>query len=909
MTEPTDSLFQSFTSSREPVYLIDGTALVYRAHFAFLRNPLVTSKGEVVSAIYGFASALFQLLRRDKPVYMAVAFDMAAPTFRHEQYAAYKANRPELPGELVPQLPRVRQLVDALGLQVLEQKGIEADDLIGSMARLAREQGHDVVIVSADKDFMQLVSEGVRQWIPPTGGGDGQWIDPAAVKEKWGVQPDQMVELLALMGDASDNIPGVAGIGPKTAAQLLEQFGSLDGIYGRLNELGKKAVRTRLEVDRESAYLSRELVTIRTDLPPPCPIEALRVPEISACKQLAPLLHELEFQRMLETLGLQGDEVWNSQVRILNTPEALAEVLARWSEARPPLALDVLTEPGSARTALPLGISFSWEPGHPYFIPLGHLEGRNLDRNEVRSQLALALGDPQVTLWGQNLKSALHSLGGMGIPAPGPLRDALLAAYLIDPESAQPNLEALCQEYLQHRMIPRSELLGRGRTQQPLNRSSIDRAAEFSGEDADVSLRLAPLLEARLEKQGSAELWRDLECPLLRVLLKMEQAGVRVDTEMLAVLSVSMQKDLERLTEEIHRLAGMEFNIGSPAQLADVLFRELRLPSRKKTKTGLSTDQEVLEELAGLHPVVRLVLEHRSLTKLKGTYIDALPQLVDSRTGRIHATFNQMVAATGRLSSSDPNLQNIPIRTAQGREIRRAFVAEAGNLLVSADYSQIELRILAHLSRDEGLLEAFRNHRDVHAATAERVFGVPPGLVDSAMRARAKTVNFGVIYGMGAQRLARELSIPFQEAKRFIEAYFAQMPGVKGYMDQSLARARAQGYVTTLFGRRRTLRGLDSPDSRLRSYAERVAANTPIQGSAADLIKRAMLSVDRELEERGLRARLILQVHDELVLETPADEVPQVESLLVKSMEGAASLLVPLSVEVGRGRSWAEAHG
>jgi DNA polymerase-1 len=891
----------------DTVFLVDGTALVYRAHFAFLRNPLITTKGELVSAVYGFASALFQLLRVEKPSYMAVAFDRSAPTFRHEQYAEYKAHRRPVPDDLIPQLPRARELVSALGVCILEQDGVEADDLIGTMVRVARQEGRDVVIVSSDKDFMQLLEPGVRQWIPPYMGGDAQWVDPDGVRERWGVRPDQMVDLLALMGDASDNVPGVAGVGAKTAASLLQEYASLDGSYAHLGEIGKKGLQEKLERDRASAYMSRDLVCIRAELPPPARLEDLRVPPLAEQTALPPLLRELEFRRLLEVLGLAEEETWSAHCAILDTEEALVAALREWRAEPRPLVIDAVTASPDARTGAAVGISLAWEEGRAYYIPVGHQEGRNLAPEIVGRHLRPILGDPSVGLIGQNLKSDLHVLAGLGLEARGELLDTLLASYLIDPEGAH-DLDALSRSLLQHRMIPIADLIGKGRKQIALDQVPVEKVAEFSGEDVDVTFRLFHILTPRLQSQGLYKLWEELECPLVRVLLRMEQAGVKVDANWLRGLSGVMEKDLERVTAEIYRLAGVEFNIGSPVQLSKVLFETLKLPSRKKTKTGRSTDSEVLEELAEFHPLPRLLLEHRSLSKLKGTYIDALPLLIDPRTGRIHACFNQMVAATGRLSSSDPNLQNIPIRTPLGREIRKAFVAEPGSVLLSADYSQIELRLLAHLSGDEWLKAAFRSGQDVHAATAERIFGVTAAQVDPAMRARAKTVNFGVIYGMGPLRLARELSITIPQARAFIESYFAKMPAVKGYMDDTLDQARRDGYVSTLFGRRRLIRGLESGDSRIRSQAERIVNNTPIQGAAADLIKRAMLEVDRTLAGRGLKARLILQIHDELVLEVPEEEIGEVERLVRAAMEGAAALDVPLQVDIGRGAHWGEAH-
>lgn len=897
------------TSSRPRLFLLDGTALVYRAHFAFLRNPMMNRKGEVVSAVFGFANALFQVLRQEKPEYLGVAFDRGEPTFRHERYAGYKANRPPMPDELASQLPRVRELVEAAGLAVLERVGVEADDLIGTAARQAVDAGCDVVIVSGDKDFMQLVGGGIRQWIPPSAGGEGQWIDPPEVEAKWGVSPEQMIDLLALMGDASDNVPGVQGVGPKTAAQLLQQHGTLDGVYEHLDALGRKAVRARLEEDRENAYLSRELVTIRTDLaPPPCALEELRVPPGVAGPKLVALLQELEFRRLLAELGPVPAGGWDAEYRALESLAELDAWLAAWRAGGQPLALDTETDSLDARTARAVGLTLAWEPGRAVYLPIGHSSGPNLDTAAVVERLRPIVSDPTVTLVGQNLKFDLHVLAGLGLESRGRVEDTLLAAYLVDPEGRH-SLDALSEVHLGHRMIPIEDLIGEKRAQITMDQVAVPRVAEYSGEDVDVTLRLRPILRQQLEALGLGELWSELECPLVRVLLGMERHGVRVDAELLSAQAAACAVDLARLESEIQAAAGEEFNVQSPRQLERILFDRLGLPARKKTKTARSTDQEVLEELAALHPVARLTLEHRELAKLKGTYLDSLPRLIDPSTGRIHASFHQMVAATGRLSSSDPNLQNIPVRTPRGRAIRQAFIAADGRRLVSADYSQIELRILAHLSGDPGLGDAFARGADVHAATAERIFGVPAGSVDPGLRARAKTVNFGVIYGMGATRLARELGIPLAEARAFIEAYFAKMPGVRGYLEGVQQQAKRDGFVTTLFGRRRPLPGLASGDARLRAQAERMAANTPIQGSAADLIKRAMLRVDRMLGERRLEARLILQVHDELVLETPEREVDAVAQLLREAMEGAAELRVPLQVDVGQGRSWDEAHG
>ena len=1029
----------------ERVFLVDGTALIYRAHFAFLGNPMMT-RGEPMAAVFGFANALVQLLQQEKPGLLGVAFDLPGPTFRHERYPEYKAHRPPMPEELVAQLPKARRLASAVGARVLERQGVEADDLIGTMAQQAGAAGYETVIVSADKDFMQLVGPGVRQWIPPARGGRGEWIDAAAVRARWGVGPEGMIDLFALMGDASDNVPGVRGIGPKTAADLLQRFGSLDGVYLHLGALGKKAVRTNLERDRDNAYLSRELVTIRVDLEPACSVEELRLSATSPVPdELLALLDEFEFRQLRRRLGRipettsapagavaggvpapedaspdffpiaaaaasrRGDacpdalpsadavalgredsesvspggraagphpdadiepegggrvaavtaaDAWSGNYRVVTSLEQLDRILGRWRATSLPLVLDTETMGLDARRDAIVGLGLGWEPGAAHYLPLGHTEAANLPWSGVAECLAPVLADPEVTLVGHNLKFDLHVLGALGLESHCLLRDTLLAVYLDDPDERH-SLDALSLRFLGHSKIPITELIGAGKSQGTMDRVPATKAAAYCGEDVDATLRLHAVLEPRLRAAGLHSLWTELECPLVRTLLRMEQVGVHVDTTLLGALSVGLESELRRLEREIQAAAGEAFNVNSPRQLEILLFDHLGLPPRKKTKTGRSTDQGVLEELASLHPVPRLVLEYREVAKLKGTYLDAMPARVDPRTGRIHASFNQAVAATGRLSSSDPNLQNIPVRTERGRGLRRAFTAPPGRVLVSADYSQVELRILAHLSRDPGLLDAFSRGTDVHTATAARIFGVATDRVAPSMRARAKTINFGVIYGMGATRLARELSISLAEARAFIDAYFAKMPGIRRFQEETMARARREGMVRTIAGRRRFLRGIVGGDVRARAQAERMAINTPIQGSAADLIKQAMLEVERRLAERGLRARMILQVHDELLLEAPEEEASAVAELLREAMEGAdrqllrgpadagaaphiagpteASrrrsrqrcaeepglfssvpiegevkppdrLAVPLKVELGRGANWDEAH-
>lgn len=887
-------------SARPRDFFVDGSGLVYRAFFALMRNPLVTSKGENVSAVHGFLTTLLRLLREERPDEIAVAFDVKGPTFRHETYPQYKANRPPLPPELGLQIPRTKDLLDTMGVVRCEVPGLEADDVIGSLTRRALEREHDVVIVSADKDFMQLIRPGVLQWIPPKMQEPGQWVDAEGVRARWGVLPGQMIDLLALMGDASDNVPGVAGVGEKTAAQLLQQFGSLEDIYKDLDRIPQKGLRAKLEAGRENAFLSRDLVRIREDLDSAVLPGEAPVPDLNHRPGFLGALESLEFRRVIESLGLRETRTWETSTELLDAPGSLTRWMGEWRARKQPLAIW-----SEMRGQELLGVALASEAGTTAYVPLAHAVPPNADQEELKRELSSALEAPGTELIGYDLKATLHRLSPFGIEAKAQLRDLLLASYLVDSEGSH-TLETLAGERGGHTLIPEADLLGTGKHRLTFGDLDARSVAPLVGEKVDVVLRLSQDLRPLLIEQEALSLWEDLEGPLVQVLQRMEAAGIGLDTKFLGALSIEMETDLARLTEEIHRLAGGPFNIGSPQQLGEVLFERLRLPKRKKTKTGYSTDHEVLEALAEYHPVPKLVLEHRTLSKLKGTYVDSLPGLVDPRDGRIHATFHQAVAATGRLSSSDPNIQNIPIRSESGRRIRQAFVAEKGSVLLSADYSQVELRILAHLSEDESLQQAFREGADVHTTTAMRLFGVPRESVGIELRSRAKAINFGVIYGMGPQRISREMGVSLLEAKSFIEDYFGKMPAVRAYLEKNLAFAKKHGYVKTILGRRRYLRGITSDDMRARAQAERIAANTPIQGSAADVIKLAMLAVDREL--RHSPARLLLQVHDELVVETPIERAAEVSALVQRCMRDAIELAVPLHVEIGQGISWATAH-
>lgn len=892
----------------EKIYLVDGSALIFRAHYALIRNPLMTSEGVNVSAVFGFAQTLFSILQGEAG-YAAVAFDTGAPTFRHERYKEYKAHRPPAPEELVAQIPMVRELVKTIGLKVLERDGVEADDLIASLATTISKQGGEAVIVSSDKDFNQLVGPSVHQWIPPRGRKEATLLGVDEVTEKWGVPPERTLDVLALMGDSVDNVPGVKGVGEKTACDLIQRYGDLDNLYAQLDSVKRASVREKLREHKDDAFLSRELIRLKVDLMPDERIEEYRIPDIRERPGLLELLQRLEFRRLIDQLDLRPKKIWSSDYRTIVDRAELHVLLAKVKRTHAPLAIDTETDSLDARCARAVGVSFSWEPGVAYYVPLSHQSGPNMAESDLVDELGAVLEDEQIEKVGQNLKFDLHVLEGIGLTIRGRLFDTLLASYLIDPDRRH-DLDSLTLEKLGHTKIPTVELIGKGKTQTTMDKLPVETVRDYAAEDADAALRLHSILLQELRDRGQEDLFREIEVPLVPVLVSMERLGVHLEPSVLEALSTEMESELSRLSSDVFRQAGEEFNINSPAQLSEVLFERLKLPHGKKTKTGYSTDSEYLESLAPDAPIVRSVLDFRAVSKLRSTYLETLPKQIDPETGRIHGQFHQHVAATGRLSSSGPNLQNIPIRTSQGRRIRTAFTPQRKeDILLSADYSQIELRVLAHLSQDPGLISAFNAGEDIHAATAARIFDVDVESVDPDMRGRAKTVNFGVLYGMGPHRLSRSLGIPFKEARDFIEQYFAKMPGVKGYLKESVEKARADGYVSTVLGRRRYLPALQAEGARARAGAERIAANTPIQGSAADLIKKAMIGIHEAIAKRGLKSRMILQVHDELLFEGPGKEREELSSLVKETMETVVDMAVPLKVDIGWGSNWNEAHG
>lgn len=904
------------------LYLIDAMAFAFRSFYA-IRTALSDAQGRPTNAVYGFTRILLKVLREQQPSHVAVVFDAPGKTFREELYPEYKATRRETPPELKQQFPMMHELVEAMSLPLLVVPGVEADDVMGTLACQAEAAGMEAVLVTGDKDLLQLVTERVRVFDPSKEEGE-QWIGPEEVAERFGAGPEHVVDALALIGDTADNIPGVRGIGDKTARKLIEQYGSLENLYAHLTEI-KGKMRERLEEDREQAFFSRQLATIKTDVPLDINIEQLcrREPEPA---RVIEALNALDFRSLAEELvpGSGGaPEAETRDYRLLLNEEDLEAAMAEMRKAGV-FAVDTETTSIDPMRAELVGLSMSCQSGTGYYIPLGHTPEalqifrdpddlttlENLEpipRDRALEIMKPLLEDKHIGKAGHNIKYDLIVLARAGIVLEGVVMDTMVASYLTDPSRLRHNLDEVSLQYLRRKPIPISDLIGKGSKAITFDQVPVDRACEYASEDADFCWRLSETFKPLLRERQLEDLFNEVEIPLIGVLARMEQAGIAIDTRIFDTLREEIEARLAELETEIFELAGEPFNINSPKQLQVILFDKLKLRTIRKTKTGFSTDVDVLEELAREHPLPERLLEFRTLDKLRGTYIEALPKLVHPETGRIHTSFNQAVAATGRLSSSDPNLQNIPVRTEYGRRIRQGFVAEGKkNRLISADYSQIELRILAHLSGDENLRAAFHEDTDIHRDTAARVFGVKADEVTPDMRRQAKAVNFGVVYGISAFGLARNLGIPNAEAARFIEEYFKQYPGVRRWLDETIEAAKEMGYVTTLLQRRRYVPELASSDQNTRRAAERAAINTPVQGSAADLIKLAMVRLDPLLEASG--ARMLLQVHDELLVEAAAESADEIAALMKRKMEEAMRLDVPLKVDVGIGNNWAEIH-
>lgn len=921
----------------EKLYLLDAYALIYRAYYALIRSPRINSRGENTSAVFGFVNTLDELLRKHNPDFVAVAFDPAGPTFRHEAYPQYKAQREATPEDIRRAVPVIKDIIAAYRIPILEVPGFEADDVIGTMARRAAAQGYEVCMVTPDKDYAQLVGPGVFMCRPGHGSAPMEELGVQEVLAKYGLADTaQVIDLLALMGDAADNIPGCPGVGEKTAQKLLAQFGTVEQLLARTAEL-KGALRRKVEEGAEKITFSKFLATIRTDVPLEVDTEQLRrqEPDTDALRKL---FEHLEFRTFIKRLDADArpaarkqpemgslfdlfppdgpaEEKKDALATLADSPHEYhlvqnleeAQALCDFLLTNKTVSIDTETTSTEAVRAELVGMSFAVAPGKAWYVAVPR------ERAEALKYVAAfrpLFENDEILKVGQNLKYDLNVLAGYGVILHAPLFDTMLAHYVVQPELRH-NMDYLAEIYLNYRTVHIEELIGpRGKGQKNMADLAPEEVSDYAAEDADITLRLKAPLEAEMEKYGVGRVFADLEMPLMPVLARMERNGVRLDTEALAETGRLFQQRAQALEADIYALAGHEFTISSPRQVGTVLFEELQLSEKaRKTKSGqYATGEEVLETLRGKHPIVGKILAHRALKKLTGTYIDALPRLINPATGRIHTSFNQAVTATGRLSSSNPNLQNIPVRGDDGREIRKAFVPEPGCLFFSADYSQIELRIMAHLSGDERMIQDFRDDRDIHAATAARVFGKELDAVTRDERRKAKTANFGIIYGISAFGLAERMEVSRSEARELIDNYFRTYPRVKEYMDESIATARSRGYIETAFGRRRYLPDINSGNATVRGYAERNAINAPIQGTAADIIKLAMIRIDRRFIREGLRSKMILQVHDELNFSVVPEELEAVRRAVIEEMEGAWQMSVPLRADCGTGANWLEAH-
>ncbi|MGE5300814.1 MAG: DNA polymerase I [Acidobacteriota bacterium] len=877
------------------LYLIDGNSYVYRAFYAI--KSLTNSKGFPTNAIYGFTNMLLKIIREKKPDGLAVSFDSPALTERHRLYGEYKAQRPETPSDLVAQLPYIREIISGFHITIFEVPGYEADDLIGTIARRAAEEGHEVFIVTADKDMLQLVDDHIRIYDPMK----ERVLGPDYVMERFGVGPGRVTEFMALMGDSVDNIPGIKGVGEKTAKELLSLFGSLDELLDHPERIKREKLRKMVSESREVVQLSRKLATIDTSVPiDVAPQEfRLREPDWLA---LLPLFREFEFTSLMKLIPSV------ETAREYETIESIEGLRHFLSSAKGEIAFNLEATGRNPLTDSLVGIAVCTEKGKASYIPVAHAyegTGRQADKAEVLRYISGVLGDKEIAKIGHNLKYDIMLIGREGVAVEGMRYDTMIAAYLLNPNKATQSLGEVTFEYLSKRKKSFAEVL---KKRASFAEVTIEEATAYAAEDVALSYELKDLLFRKVRNEGLEKVYFDIEMPLIGVLIEMEKAGIRIDSELLRRMSAAMAVEIESIQKRIFFLAGEEFNINSPKQLSKILFQSLGLSPTKKTKTGYSTGMDVLEELAEFHELPREVLHYRSLTKLKTTYLDVLPALVNPETGRLHTSFNQTATATGRLSSSDPNLQNIPIRGEWGKPVREAFIAEEGNILLSADYSQVELRVLAHMSGDEGLIEAFNRGLDIHARTASELYGLPIDKITEEMRRTAKTVNFGVIYGISPFGLSETLDIEREDAKRYITQYFDRHPGVRAYTERVLAEAAEKGFVRTLFGRKRPVPEIMSHNRNTRQLGERLAVNSPIQGTAADIIKLAMINISGRLKRESLKARMILQVHDELLFELPENELDKVKDLVRDEMEGALPLAVPVKVEIGHGRNWAEAH-
>jgi len=919
------------------LFLLDAMALIYRAYFALSRNPRINSKGMNTSAILGFTNTLYDVLKNENPTYLGVAFDSFAPTVRHEDFTDYKANREELPEDIAQSLPYIRQIIEGFNIPIIAKEGYEADDIIGTLAKEAEKQNFTTYMMTSDKDFGQLVSDKIYLYKPSYRGSGVEILGEKEVCEKYGVRyPEQIIDLLGLWGDTSDNIPGVPGVGQKTASKLLQDFDTVEDLIQNPEKIDKESIRKKIEENAEQARMSRQLARIITDAPVDFEPEKLKIsaPDVQKLKEL---FDELEFKAFARRFfgdinekqdkqpdlfsGLQDEQVeqvkqqdeYNTlentdhKYELADTKEKRAELIKKLEKAKE-FCFDTETTGLDVTREEIIGVSFSMKPGEATFVPLPEEEQQCRD---ILQEFKPVFTIDNIMKIGQNLKFDNSMLKWYGIEVVGPFFDTMLAHYLIEPEQRH-NMDYLAETLLNYKPVSFESLAGKkGKKQKTLKQVDPDKLKDYAAEDADITLQLKHVLEPRLKDNNVIKLFSDIEIPLIEVLAEMEAAGVKLDKEAVSEISQKLAKDLQDIQEKIYEQAGEQFNIASTRTLGQILFEKLKVTDKPRlTKTKqYSTSEDYLRKLKDKHPIIGDILEWRQVAKLKNTYVDTLPDLINPKTGRVHTSFNQTVTATGRLSSTNPNLQNIPIRTERGREIRKAFVPRDENhVLLAADYSQIELRIMAELSGDKNLLDAFKKGEDIHASTASRIYGIPMEEVTKDMRRKAKTANFGIIYGISAFGLSERLEIPRKEAANIINTYFEQYPAVKKYMDDSIAFAQEHGYVETIMKRRRYLKDIYSNNSVVRGVAERNAINAPIQGSSADMIKIAMINIFDEFKKQNIKTRMILQVHDELVFDALKEELDQVKTIVEDKMKNAMKLSVPILVEMDTGNDWLEAH-
>jgi DNA polymerase I len=947
--------------SPERLFLLDGMALAYRAYFTFINRPLINSKGENTSAIYGFVNTLIKILEEEKPEHIAVAFDTREPTFRHKLYKEYKATREKMPEDMSAQMDKLKETVQAFNVPLLELPGFEADDIMGTLAKKAERIGIDTFLVTGDKDFMQLISPHVKMYKPGKQGDDWEIIDENSVKEKFGVPPELVIDVLGLTGDKSDNVPGIRGIGEKTAIPLVQEFGTIENILKNLDKVSPKGLQQKIQEQKESALFSKRLVTIDTDVPINADIHHLEAKPRNN-EHLIKLFTEFEFRSLVrkfsnevnqkesavefDVIKLELNDISTDKhdYKIVRTRDELNALIKKLERAKL-FVFDTETTSTDPLSAELVGLSFAFESKNAWYIPINpelknsdkenFIEHNTKHQNElfdnqahtkhevqntkstaqaesgfpldlISHSMSSIFSDSSIKKIGQNIKYDVLVLAKHGIQVKGIVFDTMVANYILHPES-QHNLDALAEKYLSYKMISYNELTGSGKEKKELREIPVELVGEYSAQDADITFRLFDNLKTKLEQGNLLDLAENVEFPLIPVLADIELTGVKLDTEYLSELSKELEIILGNLVTKIYNLAGETFNANSTQQLGKILFEKLKLSTGKKTKTGFSTDVAVLESLRRDHPIIEELLEYRQLQKLKSTYVDALPSLINPATQRLHTSFNQTIAATGRLSSSNPNLQNIPIRTEIGSRIRKAFIPSSSDMLIlSADYSQIELRIMAHISGDESMTAAFQNDEDIHTTTATKIFGLLPVEITKEMRRKAKEVNFGIMYGIGPYGLANRLDISQSEAKEIITKYFERFPKVHQYILDTISKAKRDGFVSTLLGRRRFLPDINSRNANIRSGIERQAINMPIQGTAAEMIKIAMINIHNKIQ--NLRSKMILQVHDELVFEIATSEERKIKKIIMDEMKNALVLTVPIKIDIGIGKNWLEAH-